>query len=42
MSSGETTVVPVVTGFFDEPTSTISYVVKDPVSRACAIMRRWR
>ncbi len=32
------TVVPLVSGFFDEPTNTISYVVQDPVSRACAII----
>lgn len=38
MSSAESRVVPDVTGFFDEPTSTISYVVKDPASRACAIV----
>ncbi len=30
--------VPEVTAFFDKPTNTISYVVKDPVSRACAIV----
>ncbi|MDX1466805.1 MAG: MBL fold metallo-hydrolase [Halomonas sp.] len=29
---------PVVTPFFDEPTSTFSYVVQDPGSRACAIL----
>ena len=29
---------PVVTGFFDADTSTISYVVQDPGSRACAII----
>ncbi len=29
---------PEVTGFFDEATNTISYVVKDPASRACAIV----
>jgi glyoxylase-like metal-dependent hydrolase (beta-lactamase superfamily II) len=28
---------PEVTAFFDEPTNTISYVVKDPSSNACAI-----
>ena len=28
---------PEVTAFFDEPTNTISYVVKDPSSSACAI-----
>lgn len=29
---------PEVTGFFDEPTNTISYVVADPSTRKCAIM----
>lgn len=29
---------PVVTGFFDEPTNTISYVVVDPVARVCAVI----
>ncbi|SDW36179.1 MBL fold metallo-hydrolase [Marinobacter mobilis] len=29
---------PVVTCFFDEPTNTFSYVVKDPGSRSCAIV----
>ncbi len=29
---------PVVTAFFDEPTNTVSYVVKDPDSAACAII----
>ena len=29
-------VKPEVTAFFDEPTNTISYVVKDPASNACA------
>ncbi|MEQ6916109.1 MBL fold metallo-hydrolase [Halomonas aquatica] len=29
---------PIVTCFFDEPTNTFSYVVKDPGSRACAIL----
>ncbi|CAM3831944.1 MBL fold metallo-hydrolase [Vreelandella rituensis] len=28
----------IVTPFFDEPTNTFSYVVKDPDSRACAIL----
>lgn len=32
------TVKPEVTAFFDEPTNTISYVVKDPASNACAII----
>lgn len=29
---------PIVTHFFDEPTSTFSYVVQDPDSHACAIL----
>jgi glyoxylase-like metal-dependent hydrolase (beta-lactamase superfamily II) len=29
---------PEVTAFFDEPTNTVSYVVKDPRSKACAII----
>ena len=32
------TVVPDVTGFFDKDTNTISYVVRDPGSTACAIV----
>jgi glyoxylase-like metal-dependent hydrolase (beta-lactamase superfamily II) len=31
-------VKPEVTAFFDEPTNTVSYVVKDPGSNACAII----
>ena len=31
-------VKPDVTGFFDAETNTISYVVKDPASNACAII----
>ncbi len=31
-------VKPEVTAFFDEPTNTVSYVVKDPQSNACAII----
>lgn len=31
-------VKPEVTAFFDEPTNTVSYVVKDPNSNACAII----
>ena len=31
-------VKPDVTGFFDPETNTISYVVKDPNSNACAII----
>ena len=29
---------PEVTPFFDEPTNTLSYVVKDPRSSACAVI----
>lgn len=29
---------PDVTAFFDEPTNTVSYVVKDPASKSCAIV----
>lgn len=32
------TVKPEVTAFFDPPTNTISYIVKDPASNACAIV----
>ncbi|MGH1359269.1 MAG: MBL fold metallo-hydrolase [Burkholderiaceae bacterium] len=31
-------VIPEVTGFFDEQTNTISYLVKDPNSSACAVI----
>ena len=31
-------VKPEVTGFFDEATNTITYVVKDPGGPACAII----
>ena len=34
----DTSVKPEVTGFFDPATNTISYVVKDPASDACAII----
>ncbi|WP_108660346.1 MBL fold metallo-hydrolase [Acuticoccus kandeliae] len=34
----DTTVKPEVTAFFDPATNTISYVVKDPDSKACAIV----
>ncbi|MBE9540419.1 MAG: MBL fold metallo-hydrolase, partial [Proteobacteria bacterium] len=34
----DTTVRPEVTPFFDEPTNTLSYVVKDPASKACAVV----
>jgi glyoxylase-like metal-dependent hydrolase (beta-lactamase superfamily II) len=34
----DTSVKPEVTGFFDPVTNTISYVVKDPASDACAIV----
>ncbi|TBW55194.1 MBL fold metallo-hydrolase [Marinobacter halodurans] len=33
-----TTQIPQVKMFFDEPTNTFSYVVRDPASRACAIV----
>ncbi|UWQ05871.1 MBL fold metallo-hydrolase [Aliiroseovarius crassostreae] len=33
-----TDLIPEVTGFFDPATNTISYVVKDPQSRACAVI----
>jgi len=29
---------PQVTAFFDEATNTVSYVVRDPGSRACAVV----
>lgn len=32
------TVKPEVVPFFDEPTNTISYIVKDPASNACAVI----
>jgi glyoxylase-like metal-dependent hydrolase (beta-lactamase superfamily II) len=31
-------VQPEVTAFFDEPTNTVTYVVKDPASKACAVI----
>ena len=31
-------VKPEVTAFFDEPTNTISYVVADPATKACAVV----
>ena len=31
-------VKPEVIAFFDEPTNTVSYVVKDPSSNACAVI----
>jgi glyoxylase-like metal-dependent hydrolase (beta-lactamase superfamily II) len=34
----EMNVKPDVTAFFDEPTNTVSYVVKDPGSKACAVV----
>ncbi|MEM8588848.1 MAG: MBL fold metallo-hydrolase [Pseudomonadota bacterium] len=34
----DTSVKPEVTGFFDEATNTITYVVKDPASTACAVI----
>lgn len=33
-----TNVRPVVEGFFDQATNTISYIVKDPASNACAVV----
>ena len=36
--TGDTTVKPEVKAFFDEATNTISYVVKDPGSNACAVV----
>ena len=32
------TVKPEVKAFFDEPTNTVTYVVKDPTSKACAVI----
>ena len=34
----ELSVKPEVTAFFDEPTNTVSYVVKDPNSKSCAVV----
>jgi len=34
----DVSVLPEVTPFFDEPTNTLSYVVKDPATAACAII----
>jgi len=34
----DVSVQPEVTPFFDEPTNTLSYVVKDPASRSCAVV----
>ena len=34
-------VKPEIKGFYDTTTATISYVVKDPASNACAMRRRW-
>ncbi len=31
-------ITPEVTGFFDEATNTISYIVKDPTSKSCALI----
>jgi len=36
--SVDLSVKPEVTAFFDEPTNTVSYVVKDPSSNACAVV----
>nr|WP_284047756.1 MBL fold metallo-hydrolase [Halomonas gemina] len=38
MSQQPTVARPSVTHFFDEPTNTFSYVVRDPDSKACAIL----
>jgi hypothetical protein len=38
--STDLSVKPDVTGFFDPATNTISYVVKDPGSAACAVSIR--
>jgi glyoxylase-like metal-dependent hydrolase (beta-lactamase superfamily II) len=32
------TLTPTVTAFFDEPTNTVTYVVEDPSSKACAVI----
>jgi glyoxylase-like metal-dependent hydrolase (beta-lactamase superfamily II) len=34
----DTALKPEVTAFFDEPTNTVTYVVKDPKSKSCAIV----
>jgi glyoxylase-like metal-dependent hydrolase (beta-lactamase superfamily II) len=34
----DTTLKPEVTAFFDEPTNTVTYVVKDPKTKSCAIV----
>lgn len=34
----DVSVLPEITPFFDEPTNTLSYVVKDPATAACAII----
>ncbi|ROT97835.1 MBL fold metallo-hydrolase [Histidinibacterium lentulum] len=36
--TADTTLRPEVTGFFDDATNTVTYVVKDPGSNACAIV----
>jgi glyoxylase-like metal-dependent hydrolase (beta-lactamase superfamily II) len=36
--TADLTIQPEVTAFFDAPTNTISYVVKDPNSNACAVI----
>jgi glyoxylase-like metal-dependent hydrolase (beta-lactamase superfamily II) len=38
VSTGATTVQPKVTAFFDEATNTVSHVVSEPASGACAII----
>ena len=37
-ASIDASIRPDVTAFFDEPTNTLSYVVRDPASRACAVV----
>ena len=32
------TLTPAVTGFFDAATNTVSYVLRDPASTACAVI----
>ena len=34
----DTSLTPEVLAFFDAPTNTISYIVRDPQSKACAII----
>jgi len=37
-ASIDASIRPEVTAFFDEPTNTLSYVVRDPASKACAVV----